>query len=66
MKVWPSQRAYRPIRLGDKIERLLSERGITKEWYCSIKEEFGLPPICDCDKRIEWLNKVSEWLSYES
>lgn len=45
--------------IGDAIEDLLASYGITKEWYRSFKKEHGLPPVCDCEARQEWLNKVS-------
>ena len=44
---------------GDAIEELLTSYGITKEWYQSFKKEHGLPPICNCEARKEWMNKVS-------
>ncbi len=47
------------IGLGDWAEAGLKSLGITKERYRVIKEEFGLPPECDCDARKEWLNKVA-------
>ena len=44
---------------GDALEDLLTSYGITKEWYQSFKKEHGLPPICNCEARKEWMNKVS-------
>ena len=48
------------FRSGDALEELLASYGITKEWYSGFKEEFGLPPTCNCDARQEWLNKTSD------
>lgn len=44
---------------GDALEELLTSYGVTKEWWMSVKEEFGLPPTCNCQSRQEWINKVS-------
>lgn len=44
---------------GDALEELLASYGITKEWYQGFKKEHGLPPVCNCEARQEWLNKVS-------
>jgi len=29
--------------------------------YKAAKELFGLSPACNCNKRKEWLNSVSDW-----
>ena len=50
-----------PVKLGDWTERQLSTLGITKERYVQAKELFGLAPECNCDRRIAWLNQVSDW-----
>lgn len=47
--------------LGDWTERMLSSVGVTQERYVAAKEIFGLAPTCNCAKRKEWLNKVSDW-----
>lgn len=47
--------------LGDRLEQLLSSIGITVDRYMHVKQLFGLPPNCNCDRRREWLNKVSDW-----
>ena len=47
--------------LGDTTEKILRSMGITKERYVEIKQLFGLQPICNCDARREWLNKVGEY-----
>ena len=46
---------------GDRIEKGLTSVGITQERYKEVKERFGLPSTCDCDERIEWINKVEKW-----
>lgn len=48
------------IALGDALDSFLTSHGITKEWYSEFKEQFGLPPGCDCPERKEWLNKTSD------
>ena len=48
-------------RLGDLIESALTIIGITQDRYKEVKQLFGLPPTCGCDKRKEYLNRVSEW-----
>lgn len=50
-----------PPGLGDKMKDALTSIGITKEFYCNVKEKFGLMPECDCDDRVQWLNNVSKW-----
>lgn len=47
--------------LGDYTEALLKTLGITQDRYKAAKELFGLPPTCNCDDRIAWLNRVSDW-----
>lgn len=64
-KEW-SAATYRHERLGDFTERQLRKLGITKERYVEVKKLFGLSPICHCDKRKEWLNKVSDWWRNEA
>ena len=48
-------------RLGDRLEQTLTRMGITKDRYKEVKQRFGFPPTCNCDKRKEWLNKVGRW-----
>ena len=48
--------------LGDRIERWLSSWGITQEGYKAVKQQFGMPPDCDCDGRKEWFNRVGAHL----
>ena len=48
------------VRLGDKIEAVLTQHGITKDAWREWKKEHGLPPTCNCDGRQAWLNKFDE------
>ena len=48
--------------LGDILERELIRMGITQDRYKEIKEKFGFPPTCGCEKRKQWLNKVGAYL----
>lgn len=45
---------------GDAIEDLLESYGVTKEWWKEYKAKHGLPPICGCDRRREYLNELSK------
>ena len=47
--------------LGDFTESLLSSIGVTKDRYLEVKQLFNLAPSCNCEKRKEWLNQVSNW-----
>ena len=48
--------------LGDRLEYELTRMGITQDRYKEIKEKFGFPPTCGCEKRKQWLNKVGVYL----
>lgn len=50
-----------PEKLGDWTERQLKSIGVTQERWGKAKELFGLSPECNCDGRIDWLNKVTDW-----
>lgn len=54
------------LRLGDVTEVALKSIGITEDRYKAAKELFGLQPTCNCQKRKDWLNKVSDWWAGES
>ena len=47
-----------PVELGDVIEAVLTSVGITKERWIALKEQFGLPPTCNCEARKQWLNNL--------
>ena len=47
--------------LGDITAASFRLVGVTPRRYKQIKKLFGLPPICNCDARKEWLNKVTLW-----
>lgn len=57
----PPTRDCQANGLGSYIEELLESIGITKDRYMEVKRMFGLPHRCNCDRRKEWLNKVSDW-----
>lgn len=46
--------------LGVVVSEFLTSYGITQEWYVDFKRKFGLPPVCDCSARKEWLDKTAE------
>jgi len=52
-------------RLGDITEKALKSIGVTQDRYKAAKEIFGMSPTCNCDKRKEWLNRVSDWWNGE-
>ena len=52
--------------LGDITEAALRSIGITEDRYKAAKELFGMSPTCNCQKRKDWLNKVSNWWAGES
>jgi hypothetical protein len=54
------------VPLGDWLESKLSAIGITKDRYTAFKQQFGMPPTCDCDKRREWLNQFGESFGAEA
>jgi len=56
-----SVQATHTTGLGDWTEQLLKSVGVTQDRYKAAKEFAGLAPTCSCDKRKEWLNKVSDW-----
>lgn len=49
-------------KLGDKLERLLTSYGVSKEWWVAFKAEHGLPSGCKCAARQAWFNKLGEKL----
>lgn len=61
----PESRPVSHEGLGDSVAGILKSWGITEERYRAVKELFGLPPTCGCDKRREWLNKVGRWWTGE-
>ena len=48
-------------KLGDITEGMLKRIGVTQDRYKAAKKLFGLSPSCNCKKRKEWLNRVSDW-----
>jgi len=43
---------------GDWVQQRLEAVGVTKERWIAAKETVGLPPVCNCEERQEWLNEV--------
>jgi hypothetical protein len=50
------------VGLGDRIEAALTGIGITKERYVAFKEQFGLPPTCNCDGRKSNINDAERYM----
>ena len=50
----------RSIGLGDRIEHALEVMGITKDRWVAFKSAMGMPPLCRCPERREWLNRIGE------
>jgi hypothetical protein len=61
-KSMPHRMCHSGNGLGDILERELTRMGITQSRYKEIKERFGLPPTCNCEKRKQWLNKVGRYI----
>ncbi len=45
--------------LGTLIESALESVGITKERWGDFKHRLGLPPGCNCQRKIDYLDKLS-------
>ena len=52
------EKVWRPIAIGDLVERGLTAIGITKERVEKITRTEGKPGGCGCGARQKWLNDV--------
>lgn len=53
--------------LGDAVEKIFKQVGITEDRYKAAKQALGLPPTCGCSGRKralnEWQAKAQAWLA---
>jgi hypothetical protein len=52
------EKVWRPVAIGDLVERGLTAVGITKEWVESITRRAGVKSGCGCADRQKWMNEV--------
>lgn len=52
------EKVWRPIAVGDAVERMLTSVGITKERVERLTRTAGTPRGCGCDGRKKWLNET--------
>lgn len=51
------EKVWRPIAVGDAVERFLTSVGITKERVERLTRTEGTPGECGCEGRKKWLNE---------
>lgn len=49
---------WKPVMLGDAVEKALTSIGITKDLVERVTRTSGKPGGCGCDKRKKWLNEA--------
>lgn len=54
----PPERIWRPVPVGDLVEKWLTRVGITKERVERWTRTAGTPEGCGCEARKRWLNEV--------
>jgi len=52
------EKVWRPIAVGDAVERFLTSVGITKDRVERLTRTAGTPGGCGCEGRKKWLNEV--------
>jgi hypothetical protein len=52
------EKVWRPIPIGDVVERWLTRVGITKELVEKLTRTEGKPGGCGCEGRKKWLNEA--------
>ncbi len=57
-------KVWRPIAVGDLVERGLTRLGITKERVERWTRTAGKPGGCGCDRRKKWLNDAGFRVQY--
>jgi len=57
IKMHETPQEYDEVGLGDAMETILTNMGVTQERY---KEWFNLEE-CNCTRRKQWLNKMLSW-----
>lgn len=54
----PPPKVWRPVPIGDLVERWLTRIGITKERVEKLTRTEGKPGGCGCEGRKKWLNEA--------
>ena len=60
----PPQAGFRPVQIGDLVERVLTAVGVTKERVERWTRTAGKPGGCGCDKRRRWMNDWGNRVQY--
>jgi len=60
------ERAWRPLPIGDLVERGLTAIGVTKALVESLTRTAGKPGGCGCAARQKWLNEVGNKLQTDA
>ena len=60
------EKAWRPVPIGDLVERGLTALGITKERVEALTRTEGKPGGCGCAGRQKWLNEAGDRLQYKA
>lgn len=60
----PPPPPWRPIMVGDLVEKALTSVGITKERVERLTRTAGKPGGCGCDGRKKWLNEAGAKVQY--
>lgn len=55
-----AEEVWRPVKIGDMVERWLKRIGITKDGVEWITRTAGKPGGCGCAARKRWLNDVGD------
>lgn len=55
---------WRPYKVGDAVERLLTRCGITRERIERWTRTAGTPDGCGCEARKRWLNEIGDRVQY--
>jgi hypothetical protein len=55
---------WKPVMVGDLVEKALTSVGITKERVERLTRTAGKPGGCGCDQRKKWLNEAGAKVQY--
>lgn len=58
------EEAWKPVMVGDLVEKALTSVGITKERVERLTRTEGKPGGCGCDGRKKWLNEAGAKVQY--
>jgi len=60
------EKVWRPVAIGDLVEKGLTAIGITKERVEAVTRTEGKPGGCGCAGRQKWLNEAGDRLQYSA